>query len=90
MPSDELLDFIKTKMETFLLTHVPQIALQVLGEIERLTSIEQLQASLGAYQQMIRTTGAQGMQHFEQLTELLDEHVSRRPDHLFTITRNKS
>ena len=79
--NDALLTQVKSEMETFLLTHAPQVALQVLGDIERLTSLGQLEASLGSYQQMISATGILGMTHLRQVRARLNEHVSRDSVH---------
>ena len=66
-----LLAQCKSDMETFLLVHAPRVALTLLSDIESITTLDQLEASLSTYEEMITATGRLGWTHVTQIRELL-------------------
>jgi hypothetical protein len=65
----------KACMENFLLTSAPEIALQLLGDIENISTHKQLQASLDAYEKLIQYTGKACEKHLAELHEILNGTV---------------
>ncbi len=63
----------RTSMETFVLTHAPQHAIQLLTEIENLSSLKQLQVSFQAYSLIISFTGVAGLAHLSELKHMIGE-----------------
>lgn len=58
-------------MTDFVMSHLPDDALEISFALEGLTSIEQLKASLLAYETKIRRLGAIADQHLEQLKRII-------------------
>lgn len=61
-------------MTDFVMEHLPREALEIAFELESLTSVNQLQASLGAYESKIRHRGYAAAQHLARLKQML--HVN--------------
>lgn len=75
-PSAQLLAQCKADMEIFLLMHAPLVAVELIRDIENLSNLAQLKASLSAYEQIIQSTGHLGWTHLAQLRELLAHDTS--------------
>lgn len=62
-------------MSDFELTHLPEQSFTLLKELEALTSLEQLAATLGGYEQVVSQAGAASGGHLAQLKQILREHL---------------
>lgn len=62
-------------MANFVLTHLPGQSFTLLKELEALTSLEQLAATLGGYEQVVSQVGAASRGHLAQLKQILREHL---------------
>ena len=62
-------------MSDFVLTHLPEQSFGLLKELEALTSLEQLAATLGGYEQVVSQVGAASRDHLAQLKQILREHL---------------
>lgn len=62
----------KTLMENFLLQEAPSLAMTMLGDIEEITTMSQLQASLGAYELMIKNNTPNAAAHLAELRQMLE------------------
>jgi hypothetical protein len=71
----EVLAGILDAMSHFVLTHAPEQSFQVLKEIEEISSLEVLAATLGGYEQMISHLGEEGVQHLRHIKSTLRDHL---------------
>jgi hypothetical protein len=62
-------------MANFVLIHLPDQSFQVLKEIEEITSLEVLAATLGGYEQMVSHLGAAGADHLRQVKSVLRDNL---------------
>lgn len=62
-------------MADFVLTHLPGQSFTLLKELEALTSLEQLAAALGGYEQVVSQVSAASGGHLAQLKQNLREHL---------------
>ena len=62
-------------MSDFVLLHLPAQAFAVLKELEDLQSIEQLAATFGGYEQIVKSVGAPSDAHLQQLRRLVAQHM---------------
>ena len=62
-------------MSDFVLTHLPEQSFGLLKELEALTSLEQLAATLGGYEQVVSQVGGASREHLAQLEQILREHL---------------
>lgn len=62
-------------MSNFVLTNVPEQSFQILKEIEDITSLEILAATLGGYEQMISHLGDSSTQHLRLLKSILRDNL---------------
>lgn len=63
-------------MATFVLTYLPEKALEVLKDLESLRSLGQLRATLPSYETMVNCAGTIGRQHMNDLQMLIDQQFS--------------
>lgn len=71
----EALAGILDAMSHFVLTHAPEQSFQILKEIEEISSLEILAATLGGYEQMISHLGEESAQHMRQIKSTLRDHL---------------
>jgi hypothetical protein len=62
-------------MANFVLTHLPEQSFALLKELEALTSLEQLAATLGGYEQVVSQVGPASQDHVKQIKQILREHL---------------
>ena len=62
-------------MANFVLVHLPDQSFQILKEIEEITSLEILAATLGGYEQMVLVTGQQGTDHLRSIKSTLRQYL---------------
>ncbi len=62
-------------MAHFVLTHLPEQSFALLKELEALTSLEQLAATLGGYEQVVSQVGAQSQAHLSQIKQILRDNL---------------
>jgi hypothetical protein len=62
-------------MANFVLTHLPEQSFAILQELEALTSLEQLAATLGGYEQVVSQVGPASQDHLTQIKQILREHL---------------
>ena len=74
-PAGHALAGALTDMANFVLTHMPDQSFQILKEIEEITSLEVLAATLGGYEQMVLGTGQLGADHIRSIKSILREHL---------------
>lgn len=67
------LDLIVDVMSTFVLTHIPEQAFSVLGKLETVRSLNELQAELPTYSALATACGPAGLVHLAELTERVRE-----------------
>lgn len=63
------------EMANFVLLQMPEQSFQVLKEIEEITSLQVLAATLGGYEQMLSSTGPDGAEHLLRIKSILREHL---------------
>ena len=59
------------EMSVFILTHLPEQSFQILKEIEEISSLEMLAATLGGYEQIISHLGEKSAQHLRDINTTL-------------------
>ena len=62
-------------MANFVLTHLPEQSFAILKELEALTSLEQLAATLGGCEQVVSQLGPASQDHLKQIKQILREHL---------------
>lgn len=62
-------------MGNFVLTYLPDQSFEVLKEIEEITSLEVLAATLGGYEQMVSPFGQPGAEHLRMIKQTLRENL---------------
>jgi hypothetical protein len=62
-------------MSSFVLTHMPEQAFQILKELEEVTSLEMLAVLLSGYEQMISHLGEPGAQHLAHVKKILRDNL---------------
>ena len=62
-------------MANFVLTHLPDQSFQILKEIEEITSLEVLAATLGGYEQMVSSVGQLSAGHLSHIKSVLRQHL---------------
>ena len=62
-------------MAEFVLTKIPEHSFQILKEIEEITSLEVLAATLGGYEQMVSSAGHGSAAHLLNIKSTLREHL---------------
>lgn len=62
-------------MSNFVLQRIPENAFSALHEIDQITSLEQLAATLGGYAQLISGAGSLGQEHLRALKQLLQDNL---------------
>ena len=62
-------------MANFVLTYLPEQSFEVLKEIEEITSLEVLAATLGGYEQMVSPVGQPGAEHLRMIKQTLRENL---------------
>lgn len=67
----ENLASIVNEMSIFVLTHLPEQSFQTLKEIEEISSLEILAATLGGYEQIISHLGERSAQHLRRINSTL-------------------
>lgn len=67
----ENLAAIINEMSVFVLTYLPEQSFQILKEIEEISSLEMLAATLGGYEQIISHLGTKSVQHLQQINTTL-------------------
>ena len=63
------------EMATFVLSHLPDQSFQILKEVEEITSLEVLAATLGGYEQMVSVTGQPGIEHLRSIKSILRQYL---------------
>ena len=63
------------EMSNFVLTCIPEQSFQILKEIEEVSSLEILAATLGGYEQMVSHLGDQGKQHVRHIKSILRDNL---------------
>ena len=63
------------EMANFVLTHLPDQSFQILKEIEEITSLEVLAATLGGYEQMVANLGEISAHHVRHIKSVLRQHL---------------
>lgn len=63
------------EMANFVLTHLPDQSFQILKEIEEITSLEVLAATLGGYEQMVSNLGQVSADHLRHVKSILRQHL---------------
>jgi DNA-binding MarR family transcriptional regulator len=71
----EVLAGILDAMSHFVLTHAPEQSFQILKEIEEISSLEILAATLGGYEQMISHLGENSTQHMRHIKSTLRDNL---------------
>lgn len=74
-PKGQALAGALTEMANFVLTHLPDQSFQILKEIEEITSLEVLAATLGGYEQMVSVKGQLGVDHLRSIKSVLRQHL---------------
>ena len=74
-PKSQALASALTEMGNFVLTHMPDQSFQILKEIEEITSLEVLAATLGGYEQMVSVMGQQGLDHLRSIKSILRQYL---------------
>lgn len=72
---DDALRAMLDEMANFVLTQMPEKSFQILKEIEDITSLEVLAATLGGYGQMVSDLGQIGTTHLLSIQTNLREHL---------------
>ena len=72
---DDALKAMLDEMANFVLTQMPEKSFQILKEIEDITSLEVLAATLGGYGQMVSDLGQIGTTHLLSIQTNLREHL---------------
>lgn len=67
----DVLAIIVNDMSNFVLTFVPEQSIQILKEIEEISSLEILAATLGGYEQMIQHLGKNSADHLRHIKATL-------------------
>lgn len=62
-------------MAQFVLTHLPEQSFAILKELEALTSLEQLAATLGGYEQVVTQIGPESQGHVRQIKQILRDNL---------------
>ena len=62
-------------MANFVLTHLPDQSFQILKEIEEITSLEVLAATLGGYEQMVSGVGQLSAGHLSHIKSVLRQYL---------------
>ena len=62
-------------MSSFVLTHLPEQSFALLRELEALTSLEQLAATLGGYEQVVSQVGPESRAHISQVKQILRDNL---------------
>jgi hypothetical protein len=71
----EVLAGVLDAMSNFVLTHAPEQAFQILKEIEEISSLEILAATLGGYEQMVSHLGENSIQHMRHIKSVLRDNL---------------
>lgn len=72
---DAVLKATLDEMANFVLLQMPEQSFQVLKEIEEITSLEVLAATLGGYEQMLSGAGPSAAEHLRRIKSVLREHL---------------
>ncbi len=72
---NKVLESVLNEMADFVLMHSPEQSFQILKEIEEITSLEVLAATLGGYEQMVSNLGKAGADHLNSIKSTLREHL---------------
>lgn len=62
-------------MANFVKTYLPDQSVQILKEIEEITSLELLAVTLGGYEQMVASAGEPSVQHLKSIKKSLRENL---------------
>ncbi len=65
----------ETLMANFVLTHMPDQSFSILKELEALSSLEQLAATLGGYEQVVSHLGPASRDHLLQVKHILRDNL---------------
>ena len=66
---------ILDSMANFVKTYLPDQSVQILQEIEEITSLELLAVTLGGYEQMVASAGEPSVQHLKSIKKSLRENL---------------
>ena len=66
---------ILDSMANFVKTYLPDQSVQILKEIEEITSLELLAVTLGGYEQMVASAGEPSVQHLKSIKKSLRENL---------------
>ena len=75
IPKSAVLQATLDEMADFVLANMPEESFKALKEIEEITSLEILAATLGGYEQMLSNTGQSGAAHLQSIKSTLREHL---------------
>lgn len=75
LKSARALELATDLMATFVLLNIPEQSLQILKELEEVTSLDMLAVLLGGYQQMVSHLGDPSVQHLIQVKQILRDHL---------------
>ena len=66
---------ITDAMSSFILVHLPQHAFDMLGELERVRTPEQLRLVLPSYSFLVQSTGAEGVRHLRNVQDFIAQRL---------------
>jgi hypothetical protein len=78
-PLDSKLSQVVDWMATFVLTYMPEKSFTELAAIEKIRTPQQLTADLPRYEALVMQVGAVGVQHIDELSQLMVQLFSPHP-----------